>query len=97
MKHLLLLWVFIVTWNEYHLEPHYDWIPYNEDQGFSIVYFPKGELEFYTVELTTKTIKLATQTDVDLFVGTITIGGFKPYPTGIISKDAFNIQVKKEK
>ena len=71
MKNWLLITYFLVTWSEYKLVPHYDGHSYWEvsPDGGSQGWYELGHLEFSTVEISTFSVKLATQKDVDLFVG----------------------------
>lgn len=108
MKPLLLLWVFIVTWNEYELKHTYFFIEngkeiLTESAWESVNRSNNYGVKFATVELTTKTIKLATQGDVDLFLGTqhrdmeLNSGMKWRQPYTMIGDAAFAIYVKEEK
>lgn len=96
--YLIFGWLFIVTWNEYELKPNFDGLPYHEHAPGTSTYHPLGRIHYYTIEVTTKTIKLATQKDLDLFVGYSRSDGTGLYAKwisqeGIISSNAFNIQI----
>lgn len=60
--------MFMIAWNEYELKPHYDGVKYTQQTGDVIFLHPEGKLEFYTVETTTYTIKLATRSDMEKFI-----------------------------
>lgn len=64
MKHLLLLWIWIVSWNQYELRLAEKDVVTGKD-GLTIVSYE----DFHTVETTTHTIRLKTKEDVDKFVG----------------------------
>ena len=89
MKNWLLAAIFVVTWNENELKVVNDPCPPPE---FAVYCVPPEPI--YIIETTTHTINLATQKDVDLFIGE----QISPLPwnTGIIGMNSFNIQVKEE-
>ena len=107
MKNWLLAAIFVVSWNEYELKPHE--FPgkiihsrmMDENGVYQNVNFTQVSNDMYfTVETTTHTIKLATQKDVDLFVGPPIIifgedAASEKFSRGI-SINAFNISVKEE-
>ena len=113
MKNWLLAALFVVTWNEYKLKQNFIMHRLADNNGqyiyndkaacgsdAAVIYLEDGLycqkfIDKWRIETTTHTVKLATQKDVDLFIG-------KDVPImqhidGIISKNAFNIQVKEEK
>lgn len=104
-KHLLLAGYFLVSWNEHYLKYHQVWkrTEAGNNGGVAVNWQEPG---YYTVEVATKAVRLATQNDVDLFIGTREWLGWyigddnKTHheykeTKGIISKDSFNIEVEK--
>ena len=89
-KHIIYLFLFIVTYNQWGYFPKYEHVP-------GIITAPA----YYSIEITTQTIRLGTQQDVDRFIGLrhneINLGEgviWRQPVRGIISPDAFNIKVK---
>ncbi len=97
MKHLILAGMFLVTWNEWEMRSIK---PCPDSSMVLAIYPPCKDLDIYTVELSTHSIRLVTQRDVDLFIG---FEGYtdelfpKARVDGIIGRDAFNIKVEEVK
>ena len=107
IKHWLCAVIFAVTWNEYELKKVRHWSPatvYSKDGNYETkVDWGMEKETTYTVELTTHTINLATQKDVDLFTGwkagviyKFNQNGEMIFSRGISDK-AFNVTVKEIK
>lgn len=105
MKKLILVGLFLVTWNKNILSPHTDGVPYAESKGGDLIWHPDGKFLYYSIEVDTDSVTLATQKDVDLFVGGDVpapfSGDYNPplmkHIDGIIPDGAFNVKVKEIK
>ncbi len=107
MKNFLAAFLFLVSWQEQELKPHYNrdpnegtYIDTTTGLGFSdAVYRPPAKILYYIIETVDKSVKLKTQADVDKFVPRHNVGGHyertvEDALNGLIGPNAFNISVK---
>lgn len=78
--------IFVVSWNEYFLEGHFR-CPTNDK-----TMVPQTEYDYYTIEITTRSIRLRTMSEVNTFIPHKAGGIFLP---GMIP-GAFNVKVTEE-
>ena len=99
MKNWLLAAIFIVTWNEYALIPYHTDGIYEGDKSRRLFIFHtvKEPQDFYRVEITTHTVKLATQKDLFLFLGYNWKFPNAVHTNHLLTEKAFNISVKEIK